>query len=97
MTEAKKLELTTKLDNLVSEYCACENEKRAYYTAHLRDKSRTTIRTLYLKQEYIDTLLKRIVMIVERLMAKDVEITNELAIMIFDEYEKQIVAGDFLL
>ena len=96
-TTATERELREKvrLDSYVKEYLALENEKEAYYESKLKDKdlSRTTIHTLYLMQERIDLLTKRIITMVDRMRNNDHDIDNEVAILVYDYYEPQLRRG----
>lgn len=94
-TANRELKEKVRLDSYVKEYLALENEKESYYETKLQEKdlSRTTIHTLYLMQERIDLLTKRIISIVERMRSNDVDIDNEVAILVYDYYEPQIRRG----
>lgn len=93
MTEQKAMELKIHLGQLTTEYCCLEREKEEYYISHIRDISRTAIVTLYLKQAYIDTLIKRIVSVVSRLVRADVYVDNECAIEVYNYHAPRIRRG----
>lgn len=90
MKKEKEMKLKTELNSLVTEYCSLERDKETYYTKHLKDKSRDAIYSLYLRQRLIDNVVKRIAILVENLMSHDVDIDNEIALMLFDEYERSL-------
>ena len=88
MTEKKEMELKSRLDFLVTEYCSLEKDKEAYYTKHIKDKSREAIYCLYLRQRMIDHTIRKIAILVEKLLNNYVDVDNEIALILFDEYEK---------
>ena len=90
MKKEKEMKLKTELNSLVTEYCSLERDKEVYYTKHLKDKSRDAIYSLYLRQRLIDHVVKRIYIMVEKLIDHDVDIDNEIALMLFDEYERSL-------
>ena len=94
MTE-RELKDKVRLDSVVKEYLALEKEKEDYYKTKLEEKdlSRTTINTLYLMQEYIDTVTRKIITLVDRMKRNDMDIDNEVAILVYDYYEPQIRRG----
>ena len=94
-TTERELREKVRLDSVVKEYLALEKEKEEFYANKLREKdlSRTTIQTLYLMQEYIDTVTKRIITIVDRMRRNDIDVDNEVAILVYDYYEPQIRRG----
>lgn len=91
----KELRDKVRLDSVVKEYLTLEKEKEDYYKAKLEEKdlSRTTIITLYLMQENIDTLTKRIITLMDRMIRNDIEVDNEVALLVYDYYEPQIKRG----
>ena len=92
MTE-REMKLILRLGEYTAEYLALEREKEIYYLEHTKDMSRTTIVTLYLRQVYIDTLIKKIVRLVDRLRKDDVEFDNEVAILVYDYYAPAMKRG----
>lgn len=93
MTREKELELVVKLNRLTTEYLSQERDKELYYINHVREIDRTVIVTLYLKQCHIDTIIKRIVSLVNRLIRKEVEFDNEVAIELHKYYDSRIKRG----
>ena len=93
MTEQKALELQIHSGQLTTEYCSLERDKEKYYISHIKDISRTAIVTLYLKQAYIDTVIRRIVSLVSRLIRADVDIDNECAIEVYNYYSPNLRRG----
>ena len=94
-TVERELREKVRLDSVVKEYLALEKEKEEYYLAkaNSKDLSRTTIQTLYLMQEYLDTVTKKIITIVDRMRREDIEVENEVAILVYNYYEPQIRRG----
>lgn len=93
MTEKKAMETIIHLGQLTTEYCSLERDKEKYYIDHIHDMSRTTIVTLYLKQAYIDTVIKRIITTVDRLNRAEVEFDNECATLVYNYYAPSIRRG----
>ena len=93
MTEKKAMELQIRLGQYTTEYLSLEREKEAYYREHINDMSRTTIKTLYLQQAYIDTVIKKICKLVGRLHLADVDFDNEVATLVYNYYEPSIRRG----
>lgn len=89
----KDMELLVRLNKYTTEYCALEREKEAYYIANVRDISRSVIQSLYLQQAYIDTKIKQIICIVRRLNRNQVDFDNEIATMLFNQYDSNIRRG----
>lgn len=94
-TAERELREKVRLDSYVKEYLALEHEKEVYYETKLEDKdlSRTTIHTLYLMQERIDLLTRKIITMVDRMRSNDFDIDNEVAILVYDYYEPQLRRG----
>ena len=94
-TAERELREKVRLDSMVKEYLALEKEKEEYYLskAESKDLSRTTIQTLYLMQEYLDTVTKKIINMVDRMRKEDIDVDNEVAILVYDYYEPQIRRG----
>lgn len=92
MTKEKSLELVVRLNKYTVEYCSLEREKEITFRRYFyqNNYSRTAITTLYLRQSYIDTLIKKIVMLVRRLYRNEVDFENEVATMLFNEYDSQL-------
>ena len=93
MTEKKAMELQIRLGQYTTEYLSLEREKEAYYIANVRDISRSVIQSLYLQQAYIDTKIKQIICIVRRLNRNQVDFDNEIATMLFNQYDSYIRRG----
>ena len=93
MTEKKAMELQIRLGQYTTEYLSLEREKEEYYREHINDMSRTTIKTLYLQQAYIDTVIKKICKLVGRLHLADVDFDNEVATLVYNYYEPSIRRG----
>lgn len=89
----KDMELLVRLNKYTTEYCALEREKESYYIANVRDISRSAIQSLYLQQAYIDSKIKQIICIVQRLNRHQVDFDNEIATMLFNQYEPYIRRG----
>lgn len=94
MTELEReLKVRVRLNQLTTEYLSLEQEKEKYYREHINDMSRTTITTLYLMQEYIDTVIRQIIIRVGQCMRNDWDIDNEVATLVYNYYEPQIRRG----
>ena len=93
MTEKKAMELVIHLGQLTTEYCSLERDKEAYYISHIKDMSRTTIVTLYLKQAYIDSVIKKIIITVDRLNRAEVDFDNECATLVYNYYAPSLRRG----
>ena len=93
MTRAEKNEAL--LNNLTTEWSSLEKEKGAYYRNKglENDLSSTTIQTLYLMQERIDSLVIQIVKKVDWFHRNDEDFDNEVACQIYDLYAEQIHRG----
>ena len=91
----KEQEMLARLDTYTTEYLAMEQLKAQYYRDHINDRSRTAILTLYHQQIRIDTLVKQICLLVDRLMDKDIDFTNETAVMVYNYFSPQIKIGLF--
>ena len=89
----KELKAKIRLDGYTTEYLALEREKERYYKAHIEDMSRTTIVTLYLMQERIDTVIKQIINTVDRLNRWGIDFDNEVATLVYNYYEPSIRRG----
>lgn len=89
----KQVDLQIKLRQYTTEYLAMEREKEAYYVRNVRDRSRTVIVTLYLMQENIDSIIKKICTTVNKMVREDIDIDNEVALQIYSEYEPAIRRG----
>ena len=91
--EVRNLKLMTRLNQYTTEYLSLEMEKEKYYREHINDMSRTTIVTLYQMQAYIDSVIKRICMLVGRLIKDDIDFDNEVAKLVYDYYSPSIRRG----
>ena len=91
--EVRNLKLMTRLNQYTTEYLSLEMEKEKYYREHINDMSRTTIVTLYQMQAYIDSVIKRICMLVGRLIKDDIEFDNEVATLVYNYYSPSIRRG----
>ena len=94
-TDARELKTLRKLDTTTIEYMACEREKEELIMkmAFNRDFSRTSVVTLHLMQEHIDTLVKRIVILVGRCHRNQYDYDNEVATMLYDKIEPKMRRG----
>ena len=83
------------LNSLTTEWKSLENEKERYYRSHLRnnDIGSTTIQTLYLMQERIDSLVVRIVKTVDWFYRNDEDFDNEVATYLYNENSSSIHRG----
>lgn len=93
MKNERELKLLTKLEKYTTEYVSLEREKEIYYTKNVRNISRTVIVTLYLKQCYIDTVIKQICSLVGRLNYRGIDFDNEVATYIYNTYASGIKRG----
>ena len=93
MNEMREMKLLVRLNQYTTEYLSLEMEKEKYYREHANDMSRTTIVTLYQMQAYIDTIIKKICMLVGRLIKDDIEFDNEVATLVYDYYNPSIKRG----
>ena len=91
--EERNARLVIRLGQYTTEYLALERDKEKYYRQHLDDMSRTTIVTLYQKQAYIDSVIRRIVMLVDRLNRNEIEFDNECATLVYNYYAPSIKRG----
>lgn len=89
----REMKMIIRLGQYTTEYLALEREKEKYYRSHIEDMSRTTIKTLYLMQARIDTLIKQIVQLVGRLNRNQIDFDNEVANLVFDYYAPAIRRG----
>lgn len=91
----KESQLVERLNRLVLEFLTLEEDKQNYYKAmnEKKDYSRGAIRTLYLKQCYLDTVIRKIIMLVDRLNRKDIDFSNEVAIEIYNYYKPYYEEG----
>lgn len=85
--------MQTKLNKYTTEYLALEREKETYYVQHIRDISRTAIVTLYMMQANVDVSIKQICSLVGRMMRRDYNIDNEVAIELYNYYAPRIKRG----
>lgn len=98
LQEEPELKMVIRLNQYTTEYKALEKEKEEFYKSHINDMSRTTIQTLYLQQQYIDSIIKRIVMLVDNLIANEIDFDNECATLVYNYYMPYIRRGfDILL
>lgn len=93
MNEMRKANLLIRLGQYTTEYLSLEMEKEKYYREHINDMSRTTIVTLYQMQAYIDSVIKRICILVGRLIREDIEFDNEVATLVYNYYSPSIRRG----
>lgn len=93
MREERTTTMLIRLGQYTTEYLSLEMEKEKYYREHLNDMSRTTIVTLYQMQVYIDSVIKRICILVGRLIRDDVEFDNEVATLVYNYYAPSIRRG----
>ena len=91
--EERKASMLIRLGQYTTEYLSLEMEKEKYYREHLNDMSRTTIVTLYQMQAYIDSVIKRICILVGRLIREDIEFDNEVATLVYNYYAPSIRRG----
>lgn len=89
----RKANLLIRLGQYTTEYLSLEMEKEKYYREHINDMSRTTIVTLYQMQAYIDSVIKRICILVGRLIREDIEFDNEVATLVYNYYSPSIRRG----
>lgn len=91
----RESQLVERLNRLVLEFLTLEEDKQNYYKAmnERKDYSRVVIETLYLKQCYLDTVTRRIIMLVDRLNRKDIDFSNEVAIEIYNYYKPYMKKG----
>ena len=89
----KEMNLLIRLNQYTTEYLSLERDKEMYYTEHINDMSRTTIVTLYLKQAYIDSVIKKICILVGRLNRNDIDYDNECATLVYNYYSPSIKRG----
>ena len=89
----KEMNLLIRLNQYTTEYLSLERDKERYYTEHINDMSRTTIVTLYQMQAYIDSVIKRICILVERLNRNDIDYDNECATLVYNYYSPSIKRG----
>lgn len=89
----KEMNLLIRLNQYTTEYLSLERDKETYYTEHINDMSRTTIVTLYMMQAYIDSVIKRICSLVERLNRNDIDYDNECATLVYNYYSPSIKRG----
>lgn len=91
----REIAMLARLNQYTAEYMALEREKDLYYMQHIKDKSRTAITTLYLMQTNIDTVIKQICMLVRRLDRNGIDYDNEVATILFNQYDSYIRRGLF--
>ena len=97
MKNEREIKMLVRLEKYTTEYMSLEREKEIYYTKNVRNISRTVIVTLYLKQCYIDTLIKQICTLVARLDRNGIDYDNEVATHVYNEYGSLIKRGLFEL
>ena len=93
MRTEREMKMLVRLEKYTTEYMSLEREKEIYYTKNVRNISRTVIVTLYLKQCYIDTVIKQICILVGRLNRNDIDYDNEVATYIYNTYASGIKRG----
>lgn len=91
--ETRNMKLLIRLGQYTTEYLSLEMEKEKYYREHINDMSRTTIVTLYQMQAYIDSVIRRIVILVGRLIKDDIDFDNEVATLVYNYYSPSIRRG----
>ena len=92
-SEERNVNLLIRLNQYTTEYLSLEMEKEKYYREHLNDMSRTTIVTLYQMQAYIDTVIKKICMLVDRINRLGLDYDNECATLVYNYYAPSIRRG----
>ena len=85
--------IIVRLNQYTTEYMALEEEKERYYRQNVGKADRVVIETLYLRQYYIDGLIKRICKLVDILKDSKVEFDNECAKQLFDHYAPKLKRG----
>lgn len=93
MREERISTMLIRLGQYTTEYLSLEMEKEKYYREHINDMSRTTIVTLYQMQAYIDSVIKRICILVGRLIREDIDFDNEVATLVYNYYAPSIRRG----
>ena len=91
----REMKMVARLYKYTTEYRALEVEKETYYRKNIRNIDRTTIHTLYLMQEHVDTLVKQICMLVDRLNRNQIDFDNEVAEYVYNTYASSIRRGFF--
>ena len=91
--EMRNLKLLIRLNQYTTEYLSLEREKEKYYREHSNDMSRTTIVTLYQMQAYIDSVIKKICIMVDRLNRNQIDFDNEVATLVYNYYSPSIKRG----
>ena len=89
---SKKQDLLLKLSRYSAEYETLEKQKVEYYEKH-KKVTRTNVLTLYHQQVYLDTLIKKICNLVERLKKDNILIDNEVATDVHNEFKNAIKMG----
>ena len=92
-SEERNVNLLIRLNQYTTEYLSLEMEKEKYYREHINDMSRTTIVTLYQMQAYIDTVIKKICMLVDRINRLGLDYDNECATLVYNYYAPSIRRG----
>ena len=93
MKTVKEEGMLIRLEQYTTEYVSLEHKKEEYFRNHSNKPLREVIVSLYLQQEYIDTLIRKICKLVRRLYSNDITFDNEIAKMVFDMYDKEMKRG----
>lgn len=88
----KDVYLNARLDAIVKDYCLADNYERETREKYRRGKISydVAIETLTLLQDQKWSYLKRINKMIGRMTMEDIDIENEIALMLNDEYLKAI-------
>ena len=89
---SRKNELLLKLSRYSAEYETLEKMKVEYYEKH-KKVTRTNILTLYHQQIYLDTLIKKICNLVDKLNKENILIDNEVALEVHRDFKNAIKMG----
>ena len=89
----RELGMLVRLDQYTAEYLTLERQKEQYFKDHSSTPTREVILTLHLQQEYIDTVIRRICMLVRRCHFNEIDFDNEVATMVYDKYDSNYRKG----
>ena len=89
----KQDHLVVMLQQTTTEYVALEEEKERYYRQNIGKADRVVIHSLYLRQIYLDSLIRKIYKMVDALISLEIDFDNEVATQIYNHYNPQIKRG----